>query len=54
MNTASTTKRTLILTAWAAMLAVSDLPDILITWLGRTVPPWIFWAKTGFLVDFLV
>ncbi len=54
MNGNSTSKRTLTLAAWAVMLAVSDLPDILITWLGGTVPAWIFWAKTGFLAAFLV
>lgn len=53
MNTNSATKRTMILVAWAVMLAVSDLPDIPITWLGGAVPSWIFWAKAGFLAAFL-
>jgi membrane protease YdiL (CAAX protease family) len=54
MNTGSTTKRTLTLAAWAVMLIVSDLPDILLTTLGGTIPPWILWAKAGFLAAFLV
>jgi membrane protease YdiL (CAAX protease family) len=53
MNTNQTAKRTLILTAWAAMLVVSDLPDMIITWLGGAIPSWIFWAKAGFLAVFL-
>ena len=44
----------MILTAWAVMLVVSDLPDILITTLGGTIPPWMLWAKAGFLAAFLV
>lgn len=44
----------MILTAWAVMLVVSDLPDILITTLGGTIPPWMLWAKAGFLVTFLM
>jgi len=47
-------KRTMILTAWAVMLAVSDLPDILVTTLGGAIPPWMLWAKAGFLAAFLV
>jgi ABC-type branched-subunit amino acid transport system permease subunit len=54
MNTSPTTKRTLILAAWLVMLIVSDLPDILITTLGGTIPPWMLWAKAGFLAAFLV
>ncbi len=53
MNMIPAEKRTLPIVAWAAMLVVSDLPDILITWLGGTIPPWIFWAKAGFLAIFL-
>jgi len=49
-----TARRTMILTAWAVMLVVSDLPDILITTLGGTIPPWMLWAKAGFLVTFLM
>ena len=54
MGTKSTAKPTLIVIAWLVMLVVSDLPDILITWLGGPVPSWIFWAKAGFLAAFLV
>lgn len=39
--------------AWAVMLAVSDLPDILITWMGGTPPSWLFWAKIAFLALFV-
>jgi hypothetical protein len=35
------------------MLLVSDLPDILLTWLGAGIPSWIYWAKIGFLALFL-
>jgi hypothetical protein len=54
MNISPTAKRTLVLTAWAVMLLVSDLPNILITNLGGTIPSWMFRAKTGFLAAFLV
>ena len=54
METQTAARRTLILAAWLAMLAVSDVPDILITWLGGTVPAWLPWAKAGFLAGFLV
>lgn len=53
MNLIPAEKRTLTIVAWAVMLVVSDLPDILIAWLGGTIPPWIFWAKAGFLAVFL-
>lgn len=53
MKTSPFTKRTMILTAWVVMLIVSDLPDILLTTLGGTIPSWILWAKAGFLVVFL-
>ncbi len=36
------------------MLAVSDLPDILVVQAGGSVPGWTFWAKAGFLALFLV
>lgn len=36
------------------MLGVSDLPDILVTQLGGTIPSWMVWAKTGFLSAFFV
>lgn len=38
MNIGPTAKRASILTAWAVMLVVSDLPDILIAELGGTIP----------------
>jgi len=44
----------MILIAWAVMLVVSDLPDILVTTLGGTIPPWTLWAKAAFLVSFLM
>jgi hypothetical protein len=47
-----TAKHGLALTAWVAMLFVSDLPDILLTWLGAPPPTWIFWAKAAFLAVF--
>ncbi len=53
MNIAPATKRTLPIVAWATMLVVSDLPDMIITWLGGSIPTWIFWAKAGFLAVFL-
>jgi membrane protease YdiL (CAAX protease family) len=46
-------KHALPITAWAGMLVVSDLPDILVVWLGGTVPSWMFWAKAAFLALFL-
>jgi len=42
MNISPAKKRTLPIVAWATMLVVSDLPDILITWLGGSIPTWIF------------
>jgi hypothetical protein len=46
-------RRIIWITAWAAMLLVSDLPDILLTWLGAGIPPWLIWVKIGFLAVFL-
>jgi membrane protease YdiL (CAAX protease family) len=43
----------LALSAWGAMLLVSDLPDILMSWLGVPLPSWMFWAKVAFLAVFL-
>jgi len=54
MKIGLTAQRIIIVTAWAVMLVVSDLPDILITKMGGAIPTWILWAKTGFLVAFLV
>ncbi len=53
MDTSRPGKAILAVTAWAAMLVVSDLPDILITYLGGSPPAWLFWAKSGFLLLFL-
>jgi membrane protease YdiL (CAAX protease family) len=47
-------RHTLAIAAWVVMLAVSDLPDIVITRLGGAVPSWIFWAKAAFLAVFFV
>ncbi len=49
MNKSLAGQHVLRITAWAAMLIVSDLPDIMMTWLGAAVPPWMFWAKAAFL-----
>lgn len=46
-------KHTLTITAWIIMLLVSDLPDMLITWLGGPVPSWTFWAKAACLAVFI-
>jgi len=53
MNTTTVSKRVLIIMAWVAMLVVSDLPDIIITWMGSSIPEWMFWAKAGFMALFL-
>ncbi|MBN2345614.1 MAG: CPBP family intramembrane metalloprotease [Candidatus Aminicenantes bacterium] len=49
MNNEHVDRRALTVAAWVAMLVVSDLPDILITWLGGSIPSWMFWAKAAFL-----
>jgi hypothetical protein len=49
MKNSLSVKHVLAAAAWVAMLAVSDLPDMLITWLGAPVPSWMFWAKAAFL-----
>jgi membrane protease YdiL (CAAX protease family) len=46
-------RRILLIVAWGVMLIVSDLPDILITRMGGSIPAWMFWAKAGFLAVFL-
>jgi len=46
-------KPLLIAAAWLGMLAVSDLPDIILNRLGGEVPSWMLWAKVGFLALFL-
>jgi membrane protease YdiL (CAAX protease family) len=53
MNNTTVSKRVLIIMAWIAMLVVSDLPDIIITWMGSSIPEWMFWAKAGFMALFL-
>lgn len=52
MKSSLAAKHTLQITAWVVMLIVSDLPDMLITWLGGPIPSWMFWAKAAFLVVF--
>ncbi|MBM3471063.1 MAG: CPBP family intramembrane metalloprotease [Armatimonadetes bacterium] len=43
----------LILTAWVLMLAVSDLPNMLLGLSGGE-PAWLLWSKVGLLAAFLV
>jgi len=52
MNRSFIGKHVLPVTAWMVMLIVSDLPDILMTWLGVPLPSWMFWAKAAFLAMF--
>jgi len=52
MNNSLAAKHTLPITAWVVMLIVSDLPDMLVTWLGGSPPSWLFWAKAAFLAVF--
>ncbi len=54
MKISFTAKHALPITAWVVMLIVSDLPDVLIAWLGGAVPSWMFWAKAAFLAVFFV
>jgi membrane protease YdiL (CAAX protease family) len=54
MNSTVMSKRVPTIMAWIAMLVVSDLPDIIITFAGSSIPGWIFWAKAGFLALFLI
>lgn len=53
MNPISGKRSFVRLAAWAAMLAVSDLPDILIIRLGAEPPSWLSWAKAAFVAAFL-
>lgn len=46
-------KGSLVFAAWASILLISDLPDILSDILFKEVPEWMFWAKLGFLIGFL-
>lgn len=43
----------LVVAAWAAMLSISDLPDILSKVIVGEVPRWLFWGKIGLLALFL-
>jgi hypothetical protein len=43
----------LVVAAWATMLVISDLPDILSKVIVGEVPRWLFWGKTGLLALFL-
>jgi hypothetical protein len=52
MKSSLAAKLTPPITAWVAMLIVSDLPDVFITWLGGQIPSWMFWAKVAFLAVF--
>lgn len=52
MNHSTFAKHALPAAAWAVMLTVSDLPDMLVTWLGGAPPSWMFWAKAAFLAVF--
>lgn len=45
--------RMLRIAAWAAMLAVSDLPDIAVSWLGGALPGWAGGAKIALLAVFV-
>lgn len=45
-------KRFLIVSAWAAMLLISDLPDVLWKAVFGQVPGWLFWIKVGLLALF--
>lgn len=45
--------RVILVTAWAAMLLVSDLWDIVLHFF-TAVPAWIIWVKIGFAVLFLL
>lgn len=53
MDHAPRDTRTLRIAAWAAMLAASDLADIVAAWLGATLPGWASWAKVAFLAAFV-
>ncbi|MEW6367667.1 MAG: CPBP family intramembrane glutamic endopeptidase [Acidobacteriota bacterium] len=45
-------KRIRILAAWALMLLVSDVPDILSHHACGSVPVWLFWIKMGLIAVF--
>lgn len=46
-------RRLLIFFAWAIMLLISDLSDIIWNMLLGQVPEWLFWIKVGLLALFL-
>ncbi|OGD30151.1 MAG: hypothetical protein A2Y56_10075 [Candidatus Aminicenantes bacterium RBG_13_63_10] len=51
--TASSGRGFLIASAWAAMLLVSDLPEIVTGWLGSKAPGWLPWVQVLFIALFL-
>lgn len=53
MKQAHSDNRSLAPVAWAAMLVISDLPDIILGRLGIALPPWMTWGKVGFLAAFV-
>jgi membrane protease YdiL (CAAX protease family) len=54
MNHSLVSRSAPAITAWAVMLIVSDLPDMILTWLGVPLPSWMFMAKAAFLAAFFV
>jgi len=46
-------KKFLEATAWALMLLISDLPDIVCVQLSLPIPQWLFWGKVSLMVMFL-
>ncbi|MBN2430887.1 MAG: CPBP family intramembrane metalloprotease [Acidobacteria bacterium] len=44
----------LILAAWLSLLLISDLPDIVWTYLSGPLPPWLAGAKTAAIAAFLL
>jgi membrane protease YdiL (CAAX protease family) len=47
-------RKLLILFAWSSILMISDLPDIICNYSFNAVPGWMFWAKSLFMIMFLV
>ena len=54
LNDVKTGKSGLLLFAWAAVLPVSLLPDILFRELTGGLPSWLFWVKAGFTLTLLL
>ncbi|HOW44767.1 MAG TPA: CPBP family intramembrane metalloprotease [Candidatus Aminicenantes bacterium] len=52
MNQSAAGKRASAWAAWAAMLAISDLPEIILVRLGTGLPAWMTGAKVAFLAAF--